>query len=156
MAQSTLPFYLWEAFQEGRLTTDTLFEDLLAQETDAVQAYKMAMAVMKLAQNQILLEARLTDRLDTHENRLEALESQLSAPEHVVTQTQPMQISQSVKAVAIELGKQTGRNEFGGVYGEMYRKFEITSYKALPSAKFEACLAWLTGWHQTLVGDAPF
>ena len=67
-----------------------------------------------------------------------------------------MQISQSVKAVAIELGKQTKRNEFGGVYGELYRKFEITSYKALPSAKFEECLAWLTEWHQTLVGNAPF
>ncbi|MBE2225475.1 MAG: hypothetical protein IAF02_28325, partial [Anaerolineae bacterium] len=50
---------LWEAFQEGRLTTEPGFEDLLAQNTDAVQAYKMATAIVKLAKQQILLEGRL-------------------------------------------------------------------------------------------------
>ena len=143
---------LWEAFQGGRLTADPTFEDLLQQDTPEVQAYKMLQGVLQLARNQIVIRSQLEE----HANRLETIESQLSAPEHVVTQTQAMQISQSVKAVAIELGKQTGRNEFGGVYGEMYRKFEITSYKALPSAKFEACLAWLTEWHQTLTADTPF
>ena len=31
---------------------------------------------------------------------------------------QASQISQAVKAVAMELSKQSGRNEYGGVYGE--------------------------------------
>ena len=143
---------LWEAFQAGELTTDPTFSELLQQDTPEVQAYKMLQGILQLARNQIVIRSQL----DEHENRLEAIETQLASPDHVVTQTQAMQISQSVKAVAIELGKQTKRNEFGGVYGEMYRKFEITSYKALPSAKFEECLAWLTEWHKTLVGDAPF
>ena len=56
---------LWEAFQEGRLTADIPFDELLAQmDNEAVQAYKIAQAVMKLAQNQILMEARLTGRID--------------------------------------------------------------------------------------------
>lgn len=143
---------LWEAFQDGRLTADPTFSDLLEQDTPEVQAYKMLQGMLQLARNQILIRSQLEE----HENRLEAIESQLASPEHTLTQTQAMQISQAVKAVAIELGKQTKRNEFGGVYGEMYRKFEVTSYKALPAAKFEECLAWLTEWHVSLTNENPF
>jgi len=148
---------LWEAFQDGRLTADTPFDELLAQmDNEAVQAYKIAQAVMKLAQNQILMEARLTGRIDDHEQRLEALETQSQAPKHAVTEDQASQISQAVKAVAITLGKQTKRNEFGAVYGEMYRKFGITSYKLLPASKFEEAMKWLTDWYGQLTDDAPF
>jgi len=73
-----------------------------------------------------------------------------------VTPDQASQISQAVKAVALALGQLTNRNEFGGVYGEFYRKFGITSYKALPAKKFDEALQFLTEWHQSLVGDAPF
>ena len=148
---------LWEAFQDGRLTADTPFDELLAQmDNEAVQAYKIAQAVMKLAQNQILMEARLTGRIDDHEQRLEALETQSQAPKHAVTEDQASQISQAVKAVAITSGKQTKRNEFGAVYGEMYRKFGVTSYKLLPASKFEEAMKWLTDWYGQLTDDAPF
>jgi hypothetical protein len=66
------------------------------------------------------------------------------------------QISQAVKAVAMKLSEQSGRNEYGGVYGELYRKFSITSYKLLPAKKFEEAMNWLTEWHQSMVGDEPF
>jgi hypothetical protein len=71
---------------------------------------------------------------------------------------QASQISQAVKAVAIVYGKQTGRNEFGGVYGEMYRKFGITSYKLLPSKKFDAAMRWLADWYSQVAGsdEVPF
>ena len=148
---------LWEAFQDGRLTADTPFDELLAQmDNEAVQAYKIAQAVMKLAQNQILMEARLTGRIDDHEQRLEALETQISSPKTAVTEDQASQISQAVKAVAIALGKKTKRNEFGAVYGEMYRKFGITSYKLLPQNKFQEAMEWLSEWHQSIVGDEAF
>ncbi len=149
---------LWEAFQEGRLTADPQFETLLRQNTDAVQAYKMAMAVVKLARQQILLEGRLGDtelRLDNVEERLSAVEEQLSGGQ-TITEEQASQLSQAVKTVAIALGKQTKKNEFGAVYGEMYRKFGITSYKLLPAGRFAEAMAWLTEWHQQIAGDAPF
>ncbi len=149
---------LWEAFQEGRLTADTRFNDLLEQDSDAVQAYKMALAVVKLAKQQILLEGRVGDvetYLENVEERLALVEGQLSGQD-VVTEAQASQISQAVKAVAIVLGKQTGRNEFGACYGEIYRKFNITSYRQLPRSKFEEAMAFLTEWHQSLVDDAPF
>lgn len=149
---------LWEAFQEGRLTSEPGFEELLQQDTDAVQAYKMAMAIVKLAKQQILLEGRLGDteiRLENVEERLTAVEEELSGKD-VVTATQASQLSQAVKAVAIALGKQTKRNEFGACYGELYRKFGITSYKMLPRRKFDEAMAFLSEWHQQLTGETPF
>ncbi len=149
---------LWEAFQEGRLTADSRFAELLDQETETVQAYKMAMAIVKLARQQILLEGRMGDaeiRLDTVEERLTTMEEQLSGQD-VVTESQAAQISQAVKSVAIALGKQTGRNEFGACYGEIYRRFNTTSYRLLPRKKFDEVMAFLTEWHQSLVGDSPF
>lgn len=154
---------LWEAFQEGRLTADTRFDELLQQtDSPSVQAYQMAMAVVRLARQQIMLEGRLGDtevRLDDVEERLTTVEGQLTggdAAKRVVTEAQASQVSQAVKAVALALGKQTGRNEFGGVYGELYRKFGITSYKMLPASKFDAAMAFLSEWHQQLTGEAPF
>ena len=42
---------LWEAFQEGRLTADPTFEDLMAQDTPEAHAVRMAEAVLQLARN---------------------------------------------------------------------------------------------------------
>jgi hypothetical protein len=151
---------LAEAFREGRLVvSDPTFEDLLAEDSDAVQAYKMALAVVKLARNQILLESRLDSHekeINVHTERLEQLEAKLAPADRAITNEQASQISQAVKAVAIALGKKSGRNEFGGVYGEFYRRFGITSYKMLPAHRFDKAMRFLTDWHQNLVGEGPF
>lgn len=150
---------LSEAFQEGRLTTDPVLDELLEADTDAVQAYRMLQAMVKLARNQILLEAQLgthATQLANHEERLEEIESSLTDTGRNVTPDQASQISQAVKAVAIAYGKKTGQNQFGAVYGELYRKFGITSYKLLPAGRFEEAMKFLTDWHQSLEGDIPF
>ncbi|MCP4363090.1 MAG: hypothetical protein GY796_34245, partial [Chloroflexi bacterium] len=143
---------LWEAFQEGRLTAEPSLGELLQSDSPSAQAYRMAQAVMTLARQQLVLESRIDD----HEDRLETIEAQLAPPSHAVSQSQAMQISQAVKTVAIVLGKQTKRNEFGAVYGELYRKFDVTSYKLIPASAFEEVMEWLTKWHQQLTGDEPF
>jgi hypothetical protein len=149
---------LSEAFQEGRLTGDaTLAELLQTGDPDTIQAYQIAQAVMRLARSQLVLEARLGGRLDEHEGRLVALEAQLGDPGRYVTPEQASQISQAVKAVAIELGNRSGRNEFGAIYGELYRKFGITSYKMLPAKRYEAAMQYLTEWHESITGaGGPF
>lgn len=141
---------LWEAFQEGRLTADPIFEDLLQQNTPEVQVYKMLQGMMHLARQQILIQSRLDD----HEERLETIEATLGDPNQLITPAQASQLSQAVKAVAMAYGKQTGRNEFGGVYGELYRRFEITSYKQLPAKRFDAAIQFLTDWHFQLTGQS--
>lgn len=150
---------LAEAFQEGRLTADPVLDELLQSDTEAVQAYKMLQAMVKLARNQVFLEAQLethATKLIDHEQRLEEIESSLGDTGRNVTPEQASQISQAVKAVAIALGKQTKRNEFGAVYGELYRKFGITSYKLLPASRFNEAMGFLTEWHQSLEGPTVF
>ncbi|MCO5190983.1 MAG: ORF6C domain-containing protein [Anaerolineae bacterium] len=155
---------LAEAFRENRLSVDTDFDELLqTSESDAAQAYRMLQALVKLARNQVLMEAQLEKqvrRLDEHDrqltlysDRLEEIEVTLGAPERQITPDQAMQISQAVMAVAHELGRRSGRNEYGGVYSELYRRYSVNSYKALPANKFDAALSWLNQWLQMLTGE---
>jgi len=155
---------LSEAFQEGRLTSDPTFDDLLANDTPAAQAYKIAAAIMKMARQQILLEAQIgqhASRLDAYEDRLELVESTLGDPGRFVTPDQAMQISQAVKMIAMELSKRSKTNEYGAVYGQLYRQFAVTSYKQLPANQFDKAMDWLTRWYQRITGatgpdEVPF
>jgi hypothetical protein len=159
---------LAEAFREGRLTADPELDDLLhSDESPAVQAYRMLQALTKLARNQVLMEARLeaqSGTLEQHETRLgeygerlEEVEAVLSDPDRFVTTAQASRISQAVKAVALALGKKTNRNEFGGVYGELYRRFEVTSYKEIPARKYQEAMNFLNEWYQSLTNESlPF
>lgn len=152
---------LWDAFQEGRLTAEPGFSELMEGDSPAAVAYRMAAAVMRLARQQLLLEARqeqVEGRVEDHERRLEVIEVTLGNPDRLITPAQATRISQAVKAVAMELGKQTKRNEYGGVYGELYRRFDVPGYKELPAAKFDEAMSWLTDWWQQLTGsdDVPF
>ncbi len=140
---------LAEAFHEGRLNPDTDFEALLRADSPAAQAYKTFQALAKLARHQLILESRL----DQHEDRLEQLESVIGDPGRFVTPDQASQLSQAVKTVALKLGKKSGRNEYGAVYGELYRKFGVTGYKQLPASKFHQAMNWLNEWRGALSND---
>jgi hypothetical protein len=143
---------LWEAFQQGRLTSSLSFDELLNKDTPAVKAYKQALAILELARGQVLLEARLDD----FGERLERIEAMLGDTGRYVTPDQANQISQAVKTVAMRLGKQSGRNEYGSVYGELYRKFAVTGYKQLPASKFQEAMNWLNEWRENIEGKLPF
>lgn len=154
---------LWEAFQEGRLTADPGFEDLLSNDTPAAQAYKIAAAIMKMARQQLMLEAQLDShsaQLTQHEQRLEEIESTLGDPGRFVAPDQAMQISQAIKVIATEIQKRTKQNEYGKIYGQLYRQFGITSYKLLPANKFDQAMTWLTDFYRQITGatgdDLPF
>ena len=56
----------------------------------------------------------------------------------------------------MKLSERSGRNEYGGVYGELYRRFGITSYKLLPASQFDNAMGMLDDWYGQLVGDAAF
>ena len=139
---------LAEAFTDGRLTASTSLDDLVAAGGDAAEAYKIAEAILRLARHQLFMESRI----DNHELRLEEIEAKLSDDAHV-SDEQAAQLSQAVKAVAIVLGQQTKRNEFGGVYGELYRRYNCSSYKLLQKKDFEGALNWLNEWKASLESD---
>ena len=119
---------LWEAFQEGRLTAEPSLSELLESDSPAAQAYKMAAAIMQMARQQLLMESRLEDhesRLGEYEQRLEVVEATLGDADRYLSNAQASRISQAVKAVALLLSKSSGRNEYGGVYGELYRRYDV-------------------------------
>ena len=153
---------LSEAFQEGRLTADLSFEKLLHQNTEAVRAYQMLQAMVKLARSQILIEVkleRMDNRLDAHDKRLEDLEVYLVDPERKITEAQVIEISQAIKAIAEEAEKHSSKKEYGRVYEDMYDLFGISSYRQLPAREFDRMMAWLTERYQQLSGrydDTPF
>lgn len=150
---------LWEAFQAGRLTADFTLDELLVRDTPAAQAYKIAAAIMKMAQQQLFLEAQIGSqamKLADHEQRLEQIEATLGDVGRFISTTQASQISQAVKAIAMEMGKQSKRNEYGGVYGELYRRYQIPEYRMLPASKFEDAMKWLRDWYQSLTGTVVF
>lgn len=145
---------LWEAFQDGRLSMDSGFSDLLKRDTPEVVAYRNALAVVQMARRQLLMATRI----DLHEDRLEAIEAVLGSPERYIDNSQASKISQAVKALALLLGKRTGRNEFGGIYGELYRRFDIASYRELPAAKYDEAMRFLREWYGSIADSdkVPF
>ena len=152
---------LYEAFQEERLTADPAFDDLLRADSPAAQAYRMAQAMLQLARQQLLLEARLADagaRLDAHDVRLEQIESALGDRGRFITPEQASEISQAVKSIATALHKKSGRNEYGAIYGEFYRKFGIPSYRELPARRFDEAMRFLADWFAEVTGQTglPF
>jgi hypothetical protein len=152
LLQSRAAIVLWEAFQAGELTPEA--DDVLAGVSpETAQAVQVARAVLALARNQALLEQRLGGRMDALEGRLETVEAAMGQSARYITEDQASQISQAVKAVALALGKKTGRNEFGGIYGEMYRKFGISGYKMLPARRFEEAMRWLADWLEEVSGE---
>lgn len=154
---------LYEATQEGRLSTtpDVDFDDLLAQaSTDTADAYRLAVAIVKLARNQVIIEAQIGQHgrtLADHAERLETIEASLNNPDRHITKEQAARISQAVRAIGHVMSERSGRSEYGSIYGEFYRRFETPSYAALPANKYEDAIRWLNAWYQRLTNqDIPF
>lgn len=120
----------------------------------------LAQPLMEMARQQLILEPRLSDhatQLASHETRLEQIESALGDRGRFISPEQATSISQAVKTIAMALGKKSGRNEYGAVYGEFYRKFGIPSYRELPARRFDEAARFLAEWYQTLTGEGlPF
>lgn len=139
---------LRDAFQGGR-SSDPL-----------AQVEQLGLALITLAREQREFNSRLEhteERVQEMDQRLVAVESRVS-PGEPVTEEQAQQISQAVKAIAYKLSERSGRNEYGGVYSQLYGKFGITSYKLLPAARYQEAMAFLSEWWQQVAGtgDVPF
>jgi hypothetical protein len=150
---------LAEVFQQNRVTaapTIAGFDiDELLQTSDDPEAYayRIALAVANMARQQLALRYRIDEqagRLDSHEQRIELIEAKLGDKSRHITIAQASRISQSVKAIGLELSSRSGRNEFGGVYGELHRRFQITSYHELPANKYDEAMGFLREWYQAL------
>lgn len=122
------------------------------------QIRDMGLAIADMAEQQMLLEQRVT----TTEGRLERaavvvgdlskrlgrLESRLS-PGSYITDEQAAEVSQRVKALAGLLQEQQpGRNYYQSIFGELYRRFNVSSYKLIRQSQYADVLAFLDEWGQ--------
>jgi hypothetical protein len=162
---------LWHAFKADILPPDT--QPPARNLSGAEVAVEIAGAVYTLAQQQLALERALAaeaaaraDLATRHqvmadylreyilqnEQRVGALELRLSEGA-TIAEAEAAELALHVKTVAHALEQQGASNGYQRVYGELYRRYRIASYKNLPRARYAEALAWLAAWAQQLEGQ---
>jgi len=88
-------------------------------------------------------------------HRMTAVEGVVS-PGQVISDSQAAEISALVKAIATEMAARgggeggTGRNPYQAVFGELYRRFRVSSYHNIPVRRFGEMMAWLREYQETV------
>jgi len=88
-------------------------------------------------------------------HRMNAVEG-LVAPGQVISDAQAAEISTLVKAMATEMTARdkgtgaTGRNPYQAVFGELYRRFRVSSYHTIPLRRFGDVMSWLRDYQETM------
>lgn len=149
---------LWEVFAPS-IMPNLAPAPIQPQPSGAQLAYELATAVQNLAREQMELEARVTKAAHWAkgiEHRVTALELRLQ-PDQQISEAQAAELAQQVKTVAHALERKGGTNGYQRVYGELYRRYSIGTYRALPQEKFSEALEWLRAWYDELApkGEAP-
>jgi len=152
---------LWQAFQADALS---LVEHgaLPAQAMPAapsaalVQIREMGLAIVQMAEQQMALEQRVTavdGRMDRAAQVVGELRRRLSIVERRldpmarITDEQASEISNRVKSLAeVMTEKQPGKNNYQGIFGELYRRFGVSSYKLIAQDRYEQVLSFLEAW----------
>lgn len=120
------------------------------------QIRDMGLAIANMAEQQMLLESRVVvteQRLERAAQvvgdmgrRLSSLESRLS-PGSYITDEQAAEISQKVKALAGLLQEQApGKNYYQSIFGELYRRYNVSSYKLIRQSQYAEVIAFLDSW----------
>jgi len=122
--------------------------------TQEISTYHEGLAIARLAEEQDQLLEQIGERITALdlvvdyrvaqiEGRLSALEAKLM-PREQISEEQAGHIADLVKQAAIATGQRLGGgNYFGTVYGQLYRRFGVTSYKHLSQAQYPLAVEWL-------------
>lgn len=75
-------------------------------------------------------------------------------PTSTVTDEQAAEISNKVKALAQFLtSKEPGRNFYQSIFGELYRRFAVSSYKNVRKDQYQDVLKFLDEWLEAASGS---
>jgi len=162
--QREAAFVLWEAFKPQILAQEPAIEptgDAVIQELQRI--VEMGEAMAQMARQQIELQRQqhhLAQRLDKAgqivrgmqidiadiQVRLGTVEDKLH-PHAYITDQQAANVANAVKALAEMLTRQKGKNQYQGVYGELHRRFGVSSYTMIRQEQYDAVLAFLEDWY---------
>jgi hypothetical protein len=156
---------LWQAFRHQIIVDETpaspTADPLAIQQLQQIAEMGRAIAVMaeqqiEIQRQQQALSARI-DRAgqvvrgmqqeigDIHV-RLGELEERLH-PGAFITEAQANEVSLKVKALAEALtSKDRAKNHYQGIFGELYRRFQVASYKLIRQDQYAAVIAFLDDW----------
>ena len=153
---------LWQAFKPQILIEERTSE--LATSTDAelaqlAQIAEMGRAITRMAEEQLEIRRRLDAAARAFQSmrsditdvqvRLGVLEGKLH-PAAYIADAQAAEVSSQVKALAELLTrKDTNKNHYQGIFGELYRRFGVSSYKTIRIEQYNAVLTFLEDWRKS-------
>ena len=150
---------LWDAFKHDILPATKLAPRPTGQ-SGAALAYELATAVANLAREQMEAERRLGGRVDNMarwakrtDERITTLELRLTEDDEQISEAQAAELALAVKTVAAALEQHGATNGYQRVYGELYRRYSISSYKTLPRRRLQEALEWLRSWYQEVESE---
>lgn len=153
------------SFQPNLALPDTEVASGKGSGMTLAQVRDLALAVAQMAEQQMALEDRVDethalaiqahDRLNKAAQVIMALQQRTHSleekfnPGEMITEEQAAEISTQVKALAHFLSaRETGKNHYQGVFGELYRRFGVTSYTRIPQSRYGEVLAFLEDWRK--------
>lgn len=158
---------LWRAFQaeipqaSGSAATSSSLSSTSASAAALVQVREIALAVAAMAEQQLALQEQVGtahQRLDRAASVVGDLQRRVSiveertAPAEYFSEAQAMEISARVKALAELLTEHdASHSHYQGVFGELYRRFGVSGYKAIRRGQYEHVQAFLEDWRQAAI-----
>ncbi|HEY7833737.1 MAG TPA: ORF6C domain-containing protein [Ktedonobacterales bacterium] len=115
----------------------------------------------KMAEQQLALQEQVTSvsaRMDRAaevvgdlRRRLGVVERRLD-PGGVITDDQAAEVSAVVKALAEQLNAHDpSKNHYQSIFGELYRRFGVSSYKLIKLDHYQAVLRFLEDWRRSAI-----
>lgn len=150
---------LWQAFKPQIIIEEP--SKVLAASTDAElaqlqQIADMGRAIVRMAEEQMELRRRMDAAAHAFQGmrrditdvqvRLGMIEDKL-APAAYISEAQAAEVSNQVKALAQLLtAQEPKKNHYQGIFGEIYRRFSVTSYKLIRREQYDAVITFLEEW----------
>jgi hypothetical protein len=165
---------LWREFQADLAQRQ---QQTAVARSPLAQVREMALAIAQMAEQQMVLEGRvdyvegtvtvLSTKLERSDERLDRaaqivgqLQQRLGAVERklepgaVVTDEQASEISNRVKALAQLLTqKDPSKNHYQAIFGELYRRFKVSSYKLIRKDQYRDVFDFLDEWLEAASGS---
>ncbi len=134
---------------------------------------QMALAIAHMAHQQRAFERDLTgvrDHVEVLDGRMDHAASVVGgllrdvkalhavlAPGNTIAAAQAAEVSNHIKALAETLTRRdSAKNHYQGLFGELYRRFRVPSYREITTDQFPAVMEWLRDFQRTLdEGGAP-
>jgi len=143
---------LWRTFQADLVPPTT--------PNTLTQVRNIALAVAQMAEQQIEMQSQVITvnaRVDRAAQVVGDLQRRLSIVERrvepiaAITNPQATEISNRVKALAEFLAsKNPSKNHYQSIFAELYRRFEVSSYKLIRQDQYHTVLAFLDEWHKSV------